>query len=65
MFSLRSIPSYRYKDIFYKVFVISQCIYNNCVIFTGTSNSIQLKEKHGILYNDLITIMTDHQNVLK
>ncbi|XP_060876259.1 odorant receptor 46a-like [Metopolophium dirhodum] len=30
-----------------------------------TSNSIQLKEKHGILYNDLITIMTDHQNVLK
>ncbi|CAI6364119.1 unnamed protein product [Macrosiphum euphorbiae] len=30
-----------------------------------TSNSIKLKEKHGILYNDLITIMTDHQNVLK
>ncbi|XP_022160392.1 uncharacterized protein LOC111026600 [Myzus persicae] len=24
-----------------------------------------LHEKHGIIYNDLITIMTDHQNVLK
>ncbi|KAL4107598.1 hypothetical protein QTP88_017923 [Uroleucon formosanum] len=31
----------------------------------GTNNLIPLKEKQDILYNDLITIMTDHQNVLR
>ncbi|KAF0766000.1 odorant receptor 46a-like, partial [Aphis craccivora] len=31
----------------------------------GTSNSIQLKEKCDIIYNDLITIITDHQHVIK
>ena len=45
--------------------LVSVGIYNNCIMFIGTSNSKQLKEKYDIIYNNLITITTDHQNVLK
>jgi len=41
------------------------CIYNKCIIFTGNGNSMQLEKKCDIIYNDLITILADHQNVIK
>ncbi|XP_016661271.2 uncharacterized protein LOC103309944 [Acyrthosiphon pisum] len=55
--------SYQLETISNTIKSLGHEIYTRDNIRSG--NSIKLKEKHGILYNDLITIMTDHQNVLK